>query len=227
MAFTYLIGWRLQDRWYYGYNSNDPSVLWNPYKTSSYEVESFIQEHGDPDVIRVHRLFDTKEEANDYEVKFLQRVGAVKSDRWLNKHDRKNFRGPSQFTESSRKKMSEAKKGRVPWNKGLKGVVKQTPESVAKRAAANRGKKRSPEQLENLRKGWETRKYDEYASDVANRAWITKKADPNFVGPNKGRIFDDEFRAKISKSKKGVPLSEEHKRKLSERMKEIRAEKKW
>ena len=186
MSYTYLIGWPELDRWYYGYSSQDPSSLWSRYFTSSVIVSEYRKEHGEPSVIRVHRLFETKEQANEHEVKFLKRVSAVKSDRWLNRHDTKDFRGPSTFTESSKQKMSGAKIGRVPWNKGLRGF-KQTPESIAKRAAANRGKKRTPQQLENLRRGWNSRKYDEYASDVAKRAWITKKADPNFRSSNLGK----------------------------------------
>lgn len=36
-------------------------------------------------------------------------------------------------SEETRKKISEKAKGRIPYNKGVKGIVKQTPETIAKR----------------------------------------------------------------------------------------------
>lgn len=171
MAFTYLIGWRNLDRWYYGYSTRDIGALWNPYKTSSQTVHEFIQEHGDPDVIRVHKEFVTKKVANDYEIKFLKRVKAVKSDRWLNKNDTVNFRGPANFTDASRKKMSESAKKRIggvsPW-KGKK--IPQ--EIIEKRAAGNRGRKRSPEAVANLKRakqGYKPAKSTIEAVRISNR----------------------------------------------------------
>jgi len=39
------------------------------------------------------------------------------------------------FSEERRKKISEKALGRIPYNKGVKGVVKQSPDSIAKRLA--------------------------------------------------------------------------------------------
>lgn len=39
------------------------------------------------------------------------------------------------FSEERRKKISEKALGRIPYNKGIKGVVKKSPESIAKRLA--------------------------------------------------------------------------------------------
>ena len=144
MAFTYLIGWSHQDVWYYGYSTRNESDLWNSYFTSSKYVALFRKENGEPDVIRVHKQFGTKQEANLFETKFLKRVGAVKSDRWLNKHDTESFRGPCMFSESSRKKMSEAAKKRT-------GRV-VSEETRRKISEAQKGKKKGPQSEETKRK---------------------------------------------------------------------------
>lgn len=206
MAFTYLIGWRELDRWYYGYSSKPESDLWTRYFTSSRGVDQFRVEHGEPDVVRVHKRFETKELANDFETRFLQRVGAVKSARWLNRHDRERFIGPSVYTAESRRKMSEAKRGKDPWNKGLIGVQIRSPELAEMVAQKNRGKKRTPEQILNLKAGQARKKldptYKEMRSALAKKAWATKKSDPNFVGSNRGRKMSEEQKLKISKSRK-------------------------
>jgi len=46
------------------------------------------------------------------------------------------------FSEEWRKKISESNIGKKAWNKGLKGVVKQSQETIAKRVAKLRGQKR-------------------------------------------------------------------------------------
>lgn len=85
--YTYLIGWRHLDTWYYGVRfakNCSPDDLWTKYKTSSHHVKEFAKQHGDPDVIRVHKLFDSKDDACEYEDRFLRRVKAHKNPRFLN-----------------------------------------------------------------------------------------------------------------------------------------------
>ena len=69
MAYTYLIGWRKLDKWYYGYRNRDnpESDLWVEYFTSSKYVKEFRELHGEPDVVRVHRVFPDKVSAMDDE----------------------------------------------------------------------------------------------------------------------------------------------------------------
>ena len=42
-------------------------------------------------------------------------------------------------SETTRKKLSESHKGQVAWNKGVKGVIKQSPETIERKAAKMRG----------------------------------------------------------------------------------------
>lgn len=118
MAYTYLIGWRKLDRWYYGYRSGNTSSpekdLWIEYFTSSRYVEAFRAENGEPDAILVHKEFDAKAQAMIYEDRFQRRVGAVRSERWLNRaRAGSEFRSPDKYSDESRAKMSASAKARL------------------------------------------------------------------------------------------------------------------
>lgn len=59
-------------------------------------------------------------------------------------------------TEETRQKLSEAGKGRVPWNKGMKGIYHHSEEIKRMLSEANKGKQMSDEQkrkLSEARKG--------------------------------------------------------------------------
>jgi len=86
--YTYLIGWSNLDRWYYGVRYAQgchPSDLWVSYFTSSKHVSLFREEHGEPDVIQVRRLFKTAQDAVLWEDKVLRRTDAIYNDCWINR----------------------------------------------------------------------------------------------------------------------------------------------
>lgn len=121
--YTYLIGWKEHDLWYYGYRGAvDPSKdLWVKYFTSSKCVKGIVKRYGDPDYLRIHKIFLNDEQARIFENKFLRKVGAVKSKRWLNQHDcgdrwvTKKGIIPSSET---REKVSNSLKGKTWWTNG-------------------------------------------------------------------------------------------------------------
>lgn len=87
--FTYLIGWPKLDTWYYGSKTSkncQPSDLWRTYFTSSKYVKKFREEHGEPDVVEVRKIFNCKEETLIWESRVLKKLNVQNSDNWLNKH---------------------------------------------------------------------------------------------------------------------------------------------
>ena len=83
-----MLGWRNQDTWYYGVRfakGCDPTDLWVKYKSSSQLVKAYAQKHGDPDVVRIMRIFSSGEDACNHEKRFIQRWGLVHSNRFLNR----------------------------------------------------------------------------------------------------------------------------------------------
>lgn len=86
--FTYLIGWSVHNKWYYGVRfakNCNPDDLWTKYFTSSKYVQQMREEHGEPDVVEVRRTFLSQIDARLWEQKVLRRLDAVKSTHWLNK----------------------------------------------------------------------------------------------------------------------------------------------
>ena len=88
--YTYLIGWSVHNKWYYGCQygkKSDPSNLWTRYFTSSKEVRKFVKEHGDPDIIEVRKTFADKVSCRLWEHKVLRRLKVVENVLWLNQTD--------------------------------------------------------------------------------------------------------------------------------------------
>lgn len=97
VPYTYFLKWTNLNKKYYGVryskkqNAN-PKDLWNPYKTSSDYVKTFILENGDPDIIQVMEVFpDDPIGAQVWEELMLQRMGVRKDPDWLNMNDKKSF----------------------------------------------------------------------------------------------------------------------------------------
>ena len=92
--YTYLIGWKSLNKWYYGVKfakNCHPDEFWVSYHTSSKDVKVLREQFGEPDVIEVRRVFetrtntDTSNDAREWEHKVLRRIGAVKKKEWINR----------------------------------------------------------------------------------------------------------------------------------------------
>ena len=109
MAYTYLIGWTNLDLYYYGVRyakGCDPSDLWTSYFTSSKKVKYIRNTHGEPNIIKIRRLFINRRKALIWEQKVLRRLDVLHNDRFLNA----NIGGTYLW--------NGVPKGTVPWNKG-------------------------------------------------------------------------------------------------------------
>jgi hypothetical protein len=119
IPYTYLIGWKKHNIWYYGvrYSKNcNPSDLWVTYFTSSNHVKKFRQQHGEPDIIQIRKTFVDIIRAKDWEEKVIKKMNCVISEKWLNRGNAgRKFYNISKPTNSFTK-------GNISWNKGKKGV---------------------------------------------------------------------------------------------------------
>lgn len=171
LCYTYLLGWKNLDIWYYGYrgsNSLSPEDdLWKEYFTSSKYVKEFVSVYGQPDVIRVHKTFNDRFKARDYEHRFLNRVNAVKSSRWLNRHNSgtkfytpeirskshcqsiSNSKKGFKFSEETRCKMSEARK-RFNQTEAGRAHIQKLADSKRGKPPHNKGFPMSKEQKEKI-----------------------------------------------------------------------------
>jgi len=170
VPYTYLIGWRNHNKWYYGAQFNktaNPSDLWVTYFTSSKVVAAFRHQYGEPDVIEIRKTFTSKEKCLFWENAVLRKLNAAKSNLWLNKSNgAKDFYRIPGFKQSqeTKDKIAKASIGNAA-NKGkifsdehkrkislaLKGRI-VTDEWRKNNSEAQKGKKLSKETIEKRTK---------------------------------------------------------------------------
>jgi hypothetical protein len=100
IPYTYLIGWTKHNLWYYGRQTRvgcNPADLWVTYFTSSNYVTEARHLYGEPDIVKVRRVFNKDDYATSivkceaWEERVIDRINAVKSPYWLNKQGSKRF----------------------------------------------------------------------------------------------------------------------------------------
>lgn len=117
MAYTYLIGWSELDRYYYGVRfseKSNPKELWVSYFTSSKYVKKLAEDHGQPDIIQIRKVFETKEKAIEWETKVLRKINVIEDERWINKTDNRAIDpicANHGWSETSRRKASKTHTG--------------------------------------------------------------------------------------------------------------------
>lgn len=207
LSYTYLIGWSVHDRWYYGCRTNNKvspyEDLWKVYFTSSKIVQKFRDEHGEPDFIQIRRVFESKEKCCDWETRVLKRLhhrhdfGDEKNCKFLNRTiNRHRF-----ITDEGRKVLSEKLKG--PKSPEHAEKIRQhnlelasrprSAEYRAKISAAHKGRIKSPEERANISKALKGRKKGPLSEETKEKLRIA----------NTGFKHSDETRMKISESKRG------------------------
>ncbi len=162
MPYTYLIGWSQQNKWYYGVRFGQktrPSDLWKTYFTSSKLVKEFRQTYGEPDVVKIRRVFKTADTARKCETKVIQRLKLVESNDWLNQSDNTSkfyWQGKrGTFSEEHKQKLSEAAKKRtkqgrtgIPCDDKTKQILREKRAELIATGWVNprKGKKNTEEQ---------------------------------------------------------------------------------
>lgn len=202
MAYTYLIGWSKQKKWYYGVrfskNSN-PNDLWVNYFTSSKYVKKFREENGEPDIIQVRKIFESSEKARKWESKVIKKVNAVKSNYWLNKTDNTDkFYSEGKLSLEHKQKLSKI---RTEKNKGN---------------TFRKGKKFSIESLKKLKESRNKRK---------DKPMLGKKmsveAKEKMSLAKLGKKMNEKFKISCSERNKKRYEDPEKRKIMSEKMKEV------
>lgn len=195
--YTYLVGWSIHNKWYYGVRfakNCHPNDLWVKYFTSSNRVKDLRNQLGEPDIITIRKVFNSAEKARLWESKVIRRVKAVRDPKWLNQSDHNDkfyHEGPrGVFSEEHRNKLSNARKGR--------SISQEHAEALHE---GRRRSKNSSEHIEAIKRHNRGKKPSE---ETRLKYSLAKKGKPS---PNKGKRFG--------------PHSEDYKRKMSETLKEV------
>ncbi len=158
VPYTYLIGWTKINKYYYGVRyakGCSPEDLWTSYFTSSKLVEDMRQLYGEPDVVRVRRVFDCREKAVLWEAKVLSRMRVLKESKWLNQNVQGMVVIETQSKEHIRKRT--VNKNHNPRQKEI------ALQALQKAVAVNTGKKQTIETQNKKRetyfKNWSKNKH--------------------------------------------------------------------
>jgi len=109
-----------------------------------------IQQYGDPDIVDVRRVFDSVESAVVWEAKVLQRMQVVHDDRWLNLHDKVNFRRMTlPHSEQTKALIREIRSRQV--------MPPCSEEKKQKLRQANKGRKRHPDAIQKQKESLKDR----------------------------------------------------------------------
>ena len=210
--YTYLIGWSNLNLWYYGAKWADgchPSDLWVKYFTSSTKVSDLRRTHGEPDVVQVRKVFNDKFKARMWEFRVINKIGAIKSDKWLNRGNGGLYFGLPD--EAARKKIGDRSRGRKQTDemkqrlsmlfKGRPGPViseeakqrmrdlrKGIPRDqsvVDKLRIANTGKKQSDETIRKRVEKNVGKTRSEETKNKMREAWARRKLDPPMTNEQK------------------------------------------
>ena len=178
---------------------------------------------------------EDKDEAYALEIKYIAEYDSTNPEKGYNKSTGGEKKGQGVvFSEERRRKISEGKKGRkIPdWQRELLlSYAKRpsTPEAIAKRAEANRGKKRSAEtkaKISKAHKGWKVSDETRAKMSESHKGKPLPRYCYDAMSEKyKGVPRPPEVGRKISASKMGHPVSEETRRKISEAFRKKREEK--
>ena len=142
--YTYLIGWKSLDKWYYGVRYGrgvHPSDFWVSYFTSSRHVKNFREVNGEPDVIEIRKIFDSVDSARNWEHRAIFRMNMVFDQKFLNRTNCKAIH-PDDIA------------------KHLKGKTYEEVYGAEKAAALRHSRIQSNIDAANKRKPWNERKGD-------------------------------------------------------------------
>lgn len=234
VPFVYLLVWA-SGKMYVGSRTQkgkaNPQELLKTYLTSSKVVKKYLKAGNTPIQVLVFP-FETAQEAVEAETKMLMMFDAKNSGAFFNQHN-----GDGRFStlgipawnkgqhwdETTKLKMSQAKNGVIPWNKGKTGIyttetIKRISDSLIGNLPWNKGIKTGKIWVSNnieekLIKIVDFDKYESkgYFQGRLPRSVQTRKKISDVLRGKKRKPCSAETRKKISDTQKGRTISQERK----------------
>jgi len=212
IPYTYLIGWKEHNIFYYGVRYSkycSPSDLWKTYFTSSKHVRACVLKCGNPNIIQIRKTFCCVDDAINWEKTVLKRMRVLEDDRFLNKNVAGAIR-PLCGADNpmyGRSRRGEKHKGGENISRALKKYF-SSEESVEERL---RRSKSISGTLNPMYGKTHTEEHKKYMSELY----------ANGAAPFFGKRHTEETKRKMSERQrgrpahnKGVPMKEEQKQKM-------------
>lgn len=221
--YTYLIGWSIIEKYYYGVEYAqkgkiaNPANLWTTYFTSSKIIKQMRMEFGEPDIVKVRKVFDDARSSVLWEDKVLRRLDVLNNEKWLNCNitGKMGKRGLPR-SEETKRKISEAHKGKI---KTAEHCANLSKSKNGKPNYKLRGRKRSDEHREKIRRANTGKIMPESQKRAISLALAKTNLLPEVTEKRskamKGRKQSKEEREMRSLALRGKSKSETHKLALS------------
>jgi hypothetical protein len=175
IPYVYSISWTSKNLHYvgvqYGLNAN-PTNLWKTYFSSSKQVKIIREKYGDPDIIKIRKIFNDPEKARKHEHALIKRAKLVENENYLN------------LSNNTGKWFVEGSKGR-----------KFSDEHRAKLRAAKLGRKISADHAKALHDGRRGQ------TNTAEHNDAIRKSNRDRIVSDESKVKMKESRAKISSDK--------------------------
>jgi len=201
-------------------------------KYNSYLFNSFAKHGKDNFVIKIIDSGKNQNELNQKEEFYIQKYKTLDRNFGFNL---KHGGSKGKLTEETKKKISEANKGRElseetkkKLSESLKGriISEETKKKISETILKRKKRDGYVNSLETRRKLSEANKGRVFSeetkrklSEVHRGKKLSEETKKKLSEANRGKKFSEEHKRKISESLKGKKLSEEHKRKISESLK--------
>ena len=173
--FAYIMTSLKDGKRYYGIRfakSAHPDQLWTTYFTSSKEVRAKVAKYGaDSFKAEVRKVFETAEQAINWESRFLNRINAASRDDWMNRSNGTIALGKINTGKNKTKEHWEN------WKLVRKGHT-VSEETKKKIGDANRGRKQSEEANEKRRQASTGYKHDDEAKQRIREAATGRRHSP-------------------------------------------------
>lgn len=206
---------------YFGKTTGDP---YRYYGSGTYWI-SHLKKHGYNVRTEIIGLFKDKKECVKKALEFSEHNKIVESREWANLIVENGldggFTGHRKYgplSKETRERMSIQRKGRVPWNKGKKGVTpgnkhprsEETKEKIRKARASQIFTRETREKMSKARKG----KPRPEAREWLLGRTMSEETKQKIGHANKGRVISEEQKQRLREVNLGKTLSEETKQKL-------------
>jgi hypothetical protein len=207
---------------YFGKTTNDPFC----YRGSGKHWLAHIKKHGYDVSTEIIGHYTEVDECIANALQFSKDNQIVETAEWANMIEENGIDGGdtgrtnyAPMSDDTKRKLSESKKGQVPWNSGVQGVTLgnttyRTEEQKQKISKSLKGRKRDPEAVKKTADKLRGRKRPDVSSSLRGKKKSPETIEKMKVSQQRKGPLKEETKVKIREARKLQVITEETKEKL-------------